>query len=51
MRILVIEDEMQMARLIDTVLTRHGHTTEMHSDGATGLEAALRDHVIGFSLD
>lgn len=43
MRILVIEDERQLAGHISRALTRHGHTAAAHYDGAAGLEAALVD--------
>jgi DNA-binding response OmpR family regulator len=43
MRILVIEDERQLAGHINRALTRHGHClTEAH-DGVAGLQAALED--------
>lgn len=41
MRILVIEDEMQLARHVSRALTRHGHVVDVHHDGAVGLRAAL----------
>jgi DNA-binding response OmpR family regulator len=43
MRILVIEDEVQLARHVVRALTRHGHDAVAHHDGAEGLKAAL-DH-------
>ena len=43
MRILVIEDEAQLARHISRALTRHGHLTSTRGDGAEGLRAALDD--------
>ncbi len=43
MRILVIEDEAQLARHISRALTRHGHLTSTRPDGAEGLRAALAD--------
>jgi DNA-binding response OmpR family regulator len=43
MRILVLEDERQLARHITQALTRHGHAASAHHDGAAGLKAAL-DH-------
>ncbi|MCB1077965.1 MAG: response regulator transcription factor [Verrucomicrobiae bacterium] len=41
MRILVIEDELQLARHLTRSLTRHGHEAESLHDGAEGLKAAL----------
>lgn len=43
MRILVIEDEPQLARHITSALTRHGHEATARHDGVLGLQAAL-DH-------
>ena len=43
MRILVIEDETELARHITRALQRHGHQTETQHDGALGLQAALHD--------
>ena len=43
MRILVIEDESQLARHISRALTRCGHTTTAKYDGTEGLQAALTD--------
>jgi DNA-binding response OmpR family regulator len=41
MRILVIEDERQLARHICSALTRNGHLPEQANDGAVGLKLAL----------
>ena len=41
MHILVVEDERQLARHVTSALTRHGHETSAHHDGADGLQAAL----------
>ena len=41
MRILVIEDESQLARHVTRALVRHGHEAEAQSDGAEGLRVAL----------
>jgi DNA-binding response OmpR family regulator len=41
MRILVVEDEPQLARHISSALTRHGHDTSSSHDGGAGLQAAL----------
>lgn len=43
MRILVIEDEQQLARHVTRALTRHGHLASALHDGAAGLAAALAD--------
>ena len=41
MRILVIEDERQLAGHISRALSRHGHCLTAHHDGREGLQAAL----------
>ena len=41
MRILIIEDEPQLARHVNAALVRHGHSASVHGDGAAGLQAAL----------
>lgn len=43
MRILIIEDEPQLARHISRALFRHGHEASEQYDGAVGLQSAL-DH-------
>jgi DNA-binding response OmpR family regulator len=43
MRILVIEDEAQLARHVVRALVRHGHDVVGQQDGAEGLDAALRN--------
>ena len=43
MRILLIEDEAQLARHLSRALTRCGHVTRLSHDGAEGLQAALLD--------
>lgn len=43
MRILLIEDDRQLAQLIERQLRREGHNTDIAHDGDTGLEFALRD--------
>ena len=43
MRILVIEDEPQLARHVTSALTRHGHLARALHDGAEGLRAVLED--------
>jgi DNA-binding response OmpR family regulator len=40
MRLLVIEDEFQLARHISRALTRHGHIVSVSHDGVAGLKAA-----------
>ena len=41
MRILVIEDEPQLARHVSSALNRHGHTATVQNDGLAGLQAAM----------
>jgi DNA-binding response OmpR family regulator len=43
MRILVIEDEIQLARQISRTLTRCGHVATARYDGVEGLQTALSD--------
>lgn len=43
MRILVIEDERQLARHIAGALTRHGHLPAVEHDGTAGLKSALEN--------
>jgi PleD family two-component response regulator len=43
MRILVIEDERQLAGHITRALSRHGHCLTITYDGVEGLQAALSD--------
>jgi len=43
MRILIVEDERELARHVSRALTRHGHVTTIQHDGAEGLQAALAD--------
>ena len=43
MRILVIEDEAQLARHISRALERHGHVASAQLDGELGLRTALGD--------
>ena len=43
MRILVIEDEAQLARQVSRTLNRCGHVTTTSYDGVTGLHLALTD--------
>ncbi len=43
MRILVIEDEPELARHIASALVRHGHEPSTRNDGALGLRAALEE--------
>jgi DNA-binding response OmpR family regulator len=41
MNILLIEDEIQLARHVANALTRHGHEAVVRHDGVEGLQAAL----------
>jgi DNA-binding response OmpR family regulator len=41
MRVLVIEDEIQLARHVSRALERHGHVATARYDGTGGLQAAL----------
>lgn len=43
MRILVIEDEVQLAGHVTRALARHGHTARAEHDGLRGLQAALQE--------
>jgi DNA-binding response OmpR family regulator len=43
MRILVIEDEPQLARHVASALTRVGHSPTLRHDGITGLQTCLED--------
>jgi DNA-binding response OmpR family regulator len=43
MRILVIEDEAQLARHVSRALNRHGHVASAAMDGGEGLRTALAD--------
>jgi DNA-binding response OmpR family regulator len=43
MRVLVIEDEVQLAGHISRALARHGHAARAEYDGPRGLQAALDD--------
>jgi two-component system OmpR family response regulator/two-component system copper resistance phosphate regulon response regulator CusR len=43
MRVLVIEDEPDLARHITRALTRYGHSASAQRDGAAGLQSALDD--------
>ena len=42
MRIILIEDEPQLARHVTSALTRHGHEAVALHDGLEGLKAALK---------
>ena len=44
MRILIIEDELRLARHIRGALVRNGHVTSTRFNGETGLKAAREDH-------
>jgi len=43
MRILVVEDERQLAGHIARALVRHGHSADVRHDGGEGLQAALEE--------
>ena len=43
MRILIVEDEPQLARHIRAALNRHGHAATVEADGLRGLQVAVRD--------
>ena len=43
MRILVLEDERQLARHITQALARHGHSVAAQFDGTAGLRAAMEE--------
>ena len=43
MRILVIEDETELARHVTSALNRHGHIASARHHGSDGLQAALED--------
>lgn len=51
MRILIIEDELQLARHISRALMRNGHLAVARHDGASGLQAALEEPVDLIVLD
>jgi DNA-binding response OmpR family regulator len=51
MRILLIEDEPQLARHECRALSRHGHEVMVQHDGALGLQTALDQHVDLIILD
>jgi DNA-binding response OmpR family regulator len=51
MRILVVEDERQLAGHVARALTRRGHTVAVQHDGAAGLQAALAHPVDLIVLD
>jgi DNA-binding response OmpR family regulator len=43
MRILIVEDEPQLARHIRSAVVRHGHTAEVEANGPQALATALRE--------
>lgn len=43
MRILIVEDEPQLARHIRSVVIRHGHTAEVEANGTSALQTALKE--------
>ena len=50
-RILIIEDEEKIARLLELELNHEGYATEKASDGRTGLDKALEGHFDLIVLD
>ena len=44
MRVLIVEDDPRMARLLDRGLSADGHSTQLAPTGAAGLEAAAGEH-------
>ena len=51
MRVLVIEDEPQLARHVSRALVRHGHEAKVRHDGVEGLETALSEQADLIILD
>lgn len=50
-RILIIEDEKNLARFVELELKHEGYDTEVHFNGRTGLEAALSEDWDAILLD
>ncbi|WP_436630348.1 response regulator transcription factor [Latilactobacillus sakei] len=50
-RILIIEDEKNLARFVELELKHEGYGTEVHFNGRTGLEAALNEDWDSILLD
>ena len=50
-RILIIEDEKNLARFVELELKHEGYETEVHFNGRTGLEAALNEEWDAILLD
>ncbi|WP_010579720.1 response regulator transcription factor [Liquorilactobacillus vini] len=50
-RILIIEDEKNLARFVELELQHEGYETEVHYNGRTGLEAALENDWDAILLD
>ena len=50
-KILIIEDEKNLARFVDLELKHEGYETEVHFNGRTGLEAALAEDWDAILLD
>lgn len=50
-RILIIEDEKNLARFVELELKHEGYETEVHYNGRTGLEAALEEDWDAILLD
>ena len=51
MRVLVIEDEVRMARLIKRALEEEGHAVDTAGDGPEGLWLATENHYAAMVLD
>ncbi|EKP99040.1 DNA-binding heavy metal response regulator [Lacticaseibacillus paracasei] len=50
-KILIIEDEKNLARFVELELKHEGYETEVHFNGRTGLEAALAEDLDAILLD
>ncbi|HAJ56108.1 MAG TPA: DNA-binding response regulator, partial [Lactobacillus sp.] len=50
-KILIIEDEKNLARFVELELKHEGYETEVHFNGRTGLEAALAEDWDAILLD
>lgn len=51
MRVLVVDDEEQLARILGQVLERHGYAVDLAFDGPSGLDLALTDNYDAIVLD
>ena len=50
-RVLIIEDEKNLARFVELELKHEGYTTDVHYNGRTGLDAALNNEWDAILLD